>query len=114
MKDETASIPISEYCGLRAKMYSMTYGGKEKKTAKGISRSAAKNLLHQMYKDALFNRRSTKTRVIMIRSIDHQIYSMVQDKIGLSPYDDKKYLLEDGCNTTAHGQHLNSPCLNVL
>ena len=33
MKDETSSIPISEYYGLRAKMYSMTYGGKKKKTA---------------------------------------------------------------------------------
>ena len=88
-------------------MYSMAYGGKEKKTAKGISRSAAKNLVYQMYKHALFNRQSTKTRVKMIRSIDHQIYSMVQDKIGLSPYDDKRYLLEDGCNSTAHRHHLN-------
>ena len=78
MKDETSSIPISEYCGLRAKMYSMTSGGKEKKTTKGISRSAAKNLVHQMYKDALFNRQSTKTRVKMIRSIYHEIYSMEQ------------------------------------
>ena len=61
-----------------------------------------------MYKDALFNRRATKTQVKMIRSINHQIYSKVQDKIGLSPYDDKRYLLEDGCNTKAHGHYLNS------
>ena len=46
MKDVTSSIPIVEYCGLRAKMYSMTYGEKEKKTAKGISRSASKNIRH--------------------------------------------------------------------
>lgn len=33
MKDETAGIPINEYIGLRSKMYSLTYKGKEEKTA---------------------------------------------------------------------------------
>ena len=31
MKDECAGIPIEEFVGLRPKMYSMVYGGKEKK-----------------------------------------------------------------------------------
>ena len=36
-KDETGGLPILEWVGLRAKMYSMVMGdGKEKKTGKGI------------------------------------------------------------------------------
>ena len=45
MKDECAGIPPSEFVGLRSRMYSILYDGKDQKTAKGISRSVVeKNL----------------------------------------------------------------------
>lgn len=34
MKDETMSVPMTEFVGLRPKMYSLTYGPSEKRTAK--------------------------------------------------------------------------------
>ena len=40
MKDETAGKPIKEFVGLRSKMYSLLVDGKEKKTEKGIKKSA--------------------------------------------------------------------------
>lgn len=44
-KDETGGLPIVEWVGLRAKMYSMvTEGGKEKKTGKGIKKSVRQNI----------------------------------------------------------------------
>ena len=42
MKNECAGLPPSEFVGLRSKMYSLLYDCKEKKTAKGISRSVVK------------------------------------------------------------------------
>jgi hypothetical protein len=39
MKDETKGVPIQEFVGLRAKMYSILCPGDEKKTAKGVKSS---------------------------------------------------------------------------
>ena len=50
MKDETAGVPIQEFVGLRSKMYSILYGGKEKKTAKGVKKAVVKrNIKHADY-----------------------------------------------------------------
>jgi hypothetical protein len=104
MKDETVGVPISEFVGLRSKMYSILYGGTEKKTAKGISKTAIKKQLrHAAYRDCLLNRNMTMVHMKQIRSFSHQLYSLTVNKIGLSPYDDKRYVLHDGCDTLAHG-----------
>ena len=108
MKDETASVPIKEFVGLRSKMYSMKYGGVEKKTAKGVKKAAIrKSLRHAMYKDALFKESITQATMHVIRSINHQIYSMVCNKLALSPYDDKRYVLDNKLSTRAHGHVKN-------
>ena len=105
MKDETASVPIKEFIGLRSKMYSISYGGGiEKKTAKGIKKSTIRqSLRHAMYKDALFQEMVTQATMRVIRSLNHQLYSMVCNKKALSPYDDKRYVLNDKFTTRAHG-----------
>ena len=105
MKDETASAPIKEFIGLRSKMYSMSYGdGIEKKTAKGIKKSTIRqSLRHAMYKDALFQEMVSQATMRVIRSLNHQLYSMVCNKKALSPFDDKRYVLDDKFTTRAHG-----------
>jgi hypothetical protein len=40
-----------------------------------------------------------------IRSEKHQLYTVNINKIGLSPYDDKRYILEDGVETLAYGHY---------
>ena len=107
-KDETNSIPISEFVGLRAKMYSMKYGDKEKQTAKGVSnRVVKKNLKHSVYKKCLFNKTCDRVCNKGIQSFKHQIYSIATKKIGLSSYDDKRYVLDCGVETRAHGHYKN-------
>ena len=108
MKDETAGVPISEFVGLRPKMYSMTYNGLEKKTAKGIGRVAIKNRLkHSLYKKALFDKDIVYASMRQIRSYNHELYSVFVNKVGLCPFDDKRFVLNDGINTRAHGHFLN-------
>ena len=104
MKDETAGLAVKEFVGLRSKMYSMTYSNKEKKTAKGIPRSAMKKQCpHEAYRKCLFENTYTLARSQGIRVHGHQIYSEKQVKTALSPYDDKRYVLDNGYDTLAHG-----------
>jgi len=115
IKDETRGVPIKEFVGLRPKMYSLLYneGGKtvEKKTAKGICKNVTKrDIKHQHYKDCLFHKKRTMANMNRILSVKHTLYSVNINKIGLSPYDDKRYILADGITTLAHGHEL----LNTL
>ena len=110
MKDETHGIPIQEFIGLRPKMYSILYTENdklvEKKTAKGIKKSVTKRKLrHANYKECLFEKRQTMASTNQIRSERHEIYSIKLNKIGISPYDDKRYILNDGMNTLAYGHY---------
>ena len=108
MKDETASVPIHEFVGLRSKMYSLRVGGKEKKTAKGIKKSVIrKDIGHAAYRDVLLNEEITRATMNLIRSYRHQVFSITSRKLALSSYDDKRYVLEDKCSTRAHGHYLN-------
>jgi len=62
-KCETHGLPITEYVGLRPKMYSYLFKDstkpgaplKEKLRAKGISKAAARTLTHEAYKKELLN-----------------------------------------------------------
>ena len=108
-KDETGGLPIVEWIGLRAKMYSMmTDDGKEKKTGKGIKKSVLKKeIRHQDFKDCLMEKREFQHSMMNFRSKQHQLFTVKQTKKSLSPFDDKRYILEDGYTTRAHGHYQN-------
>ena len=111
MKDETHGLPIEEFIGLRPKMYSLLFTENdkpvEKKTAKGIAKHVTKNRIrHAHYRDCLLKRQRTMASMKQIRSYKHQVYTVNLNKVGLSPYDDKRYILKDGVTTLAHG-HTN-------
>jgi len=109
MKDELASKPIKEFVGLRAKMYSiLDYDGLEKKRAKGINKCTTdKYLRHASYRYALLHEQSSKVTMQTIRSLSHRLYTVQLYKTGLSPYDDKRYVLDDKVTTLAHGHYRN-------
>lgn len=104
-KDECAGEPPLEFVGLRSKMYSILLkGDKAKSTAKGVKRSFAKKFFkHQLYKDCLFNETRTSTNFHTIRTQNHKICTNAIRKDGLSPYDDKRYLLKGTTDTLAYG-----------
>ena len=103
MKDECGGKIVEEFVGLRSKMYSLIYNGIEKKTAKGVKRCEIKRLRHANYRDCLLNNQLIMCNMNQFRSFNHQVYTTSLNKIGLSPYDDKRYVLDNGCDTLAHG-----------
>ena len=77
-KDETQGILICEFIGLRSKMYSIKLNDDtEKKTAKGIVKNVIKkHLKHEHYKRILETGDIMNSSMKMIRSYDHQIYTV--------------------------------------
>jgi hypothetical protein len=110
MKDQTHGISIQELIGLRPKMYSILYTDNntlvEKKTAKGKKKSVTKKKIrHDNYNTCLFGKKQRKSSISQIRSNGHEIYSIKLNKIALSPYDNKRFILADGVSTLAHGHY---------
>ena len=108
MKDETAGVPITEFVGLRSKMYSyVKEGGKNEKTAKGIKKCVIrKDIIHQNYKDTLLNRKQMYQTMNIIRSNNHQLGSFELNKVSFSCFDDKRYIHNDGITSYAHGHYI--------
>ena len=107
MKPEYVNDIITEFIGLRSKMYSLQFqDGKECKKAKGIVHSVIKNdLKHDMYKNTLETGGKMYSRMTVIRSTKHQLYTMEMNKVSLSAYDDKRWIRRNGISSYAYGHH---------
>ena len=104
MKDEYNSRPIKEFIGLRPKLYSiLDVDDKEKKKAKGVAKRATAKILHQSYREALYEEKTSSATMQQIRSVNHEVYTLSLTKIALSPYDDKRYVLDDKVTTLPFG-----------
>jgi len=99
-KDETAGKKITEFVGLRPKMYSYTVHGDTKPDshhrAKGIAVATSKKLKHQDYLDQLNLPHETRLPNRRIGYKLHKLHSLEIQKRGLCAFDDKRFLLEDG------------------
>ena len=99
IKDEFNGIKISEFVGLKFKMYSfISVDNTEINKAKGIN----KKLRHKEYIDVLFNKKVVRHNMKRIQSKLHEIGTYDIYKISLSCFDDKRYVLNDGINTLAY------------
>ena len=108
-KDETASNPIKEFVGLKSKMYSFTVKEnsnlKEVKAAKGVKTNVIqKDLKLEQYKDVLFTNKQLEHEFRNIRSEKHQVFTSHEKKISLSPFDDKRFLLNN-CISLPYGHY---------
>ena len=113
-KDEAAGIPIIEFIGLRSKMYSYIKDNqKGGKTAKGIKKNVIKNnIMHDDYKETLFNNKQMYHKMKTIRSENHQLGSYELNKVSLSCFDDKRYIHNNGIDSYAYGhKNIVSPII---
>jgi hypothetical protein len=97
-KDEAGGKTITEFVGLRSKMYSFKIQNESEasKAAKGVKASVIKHQLqHKDYKACLFERAQLEHEFSHITSKSHSVVTALKRKISLSPFDDKRYLLND-------------------
>ena len=85
-KDEAFGKIISEFVGLRSKMYSyIMEDGKGGMTTKGIKKNVIKkNIMHEDYKNTLLNEEQMRHKMRTIRSVKHKLQSFEINKISLS------------------------------
>ena len=107
-KDEDSGIPIFEFISLRSKMYSyIEDDDKDGKTAKGIMKNIIKKYVKQEdYKNIFFLITNKYIKMKTIRSNNHQLGSYGLNKVSLSCFDDKRYILDDVyINSYAYGHY---------
>ena len=97
MKDELNTLPIKSFISLNPKCYSFTYNDKIEKNVKkckGVSKATLKNeIKHSNYINTLITGQRLTKSIVSIRSLNHQLYTIQQDKICLNSYYDKMQML---------------------
>ena len=106
-KDEACGILITEFIGLKSKMYSYVKDNeKGGRTAKGIKKNVIKNnIKHENYKNTLINIEQMHHKMKTIRSQKHQLGSYEINKVSLSCFDDKHYIHDNGISSYAYGHY---------
>jgi len=109
-KRETGSVAPKEFVGLRAKMYSLHVPGdpmKSFKKAKGIQKDyVKKEVSHKQFLDVLRReRKDTGAKFRNFKSTSHVVNTLKINKLCLSAFDDKRYILKDGIQTLAYGHY---------
>jgi len=76
------------------------------KTAKGIKKNIIKNKIkHKDYKNVLLKNKQMQDTMKTIRSSKHQLGSYEINKVSLSCFDDKRYILTKGKQSLAYGHY---------
>ena len=99
MKDESEGKITDEFVGLKSKMYSMkNIDGKESNMAKGVNIATEFN----EFKDTLLNKKIIRHKMRRIQSKKHKMGTYEINKISLSCFDDKRFVLHNGIHTLAY------------
>ena len=99
IKDEFRGVLVNDFVGLKSKMYSMKKNdGKICNTAKGVNIATEFNKL----KNVLFDKKIIRHKMKRIQSKKHELGTFEIDKIFLSCFDNKRYVLDDGIYTLAY------------
>ncbi|XP_076678761.1 uncharacterized protein LOC143374488 [Andrena cerasifolii] len=107
MKDENNGMIMTEFVGLRAKMYALRIDGKkDTKKAKGVKTNViARTITFDDYAQCLQKEIEMVRRQSCIRLKLHKVYTISESKIVLSPCDDKRYTVPDSTDTLPWGHY---------
>ena len=100
MRDKSEEKIIDEFVELKSiKLYSIkSIDGKETNTARGV------NIVTEFkkLKNILFNKKIMRHKMRKIQAKNHKLVTYEINKISLSCFDDKKFVLKDGIHTLAY------------
>ena len=100
MKDEYGGKSILKFVGLKSKMYSiLDESSNEKSTNKGHNAF----IEFQEFHDTLFQKKILRHTMRGIKPKNHNLGTYETNKISLSCFDNKRYILKNGINTLAYG-----------
>ncbi|CAB4025284.1 Hypothetical predicted protein [Paramuricea clavata] len=107
MKDEMGGHQIDEVSANRPKSYAiLKSSGEEEKKIKGIPRCAKERVIsYADVKDCIFNGTTKRVTCSTIRSVNHKLRTISQDKLALANYDTKRYVLDDGITSLPYGHY---------
>ena len=99
MKDVSKGKIVDEFIGLKSKMYSMKYiDCKKSNTAKGVNIATEFN----EFKDTLFNKKIMRHKMRRIQAKKHKVGTYKIDKISLTCFDNKRFILINGFHTLTY------------
>ena len=99
MKDEMCGKGISEFVGLKPKIYSLvSVDDEEKIRQKGVN----VRLRHNEFFDVLFNKKVARHNMKRIQSKHHRLGTYDVYERSLSCFDDKRYVLDNGDDNFAY------------
>ena len=99
MKDKFGGFIVGEFVGLKSKIYSIKIiDGKEHNTAKGVSIATE---FHK-FEDVLSNKKIIRQKMKKNQSKNHKLEIYEIDKISLSCFDNKRYVLDYGIHTLSY------------
>ncbi|XP_025264481.1 uncharacterized protein LOC112637930 [Camponotus floridanus] len=107
MKDENNGALMLEFVGLRAKMYMLRVESRgDTKKSKGVRSSVvARTLTFDDYERCVRRDIEMTREQSCLRSKLHEVYTVRESKIALSPYDDKRYVMPDSTDTLPWGHY---------
>ena len=92
MKDEFGGVIVIEFVELKSKIHSMEkINGTECNTAKVVSNASE----FDKFKDVLLKEKIIRHKMKRIQSKKHKLGTYEIDKISLSCFDNKRYVLDD-------------------
>jgi hypothetical protein len=133
-KDECPTYSMSEFYGIRAKLYHYVLeNGEVSSRHKGVSKMGMQNTANNtfiptlagnlfsdpipedeqydpmtlLYRDCLFEGNELYAKNVGFRTKDHVISLVEVEKKAASPFDDKRYILSNGIQTLAYGHWRN-------
>ena len=104
INDETGCIAIEEFVGVKPKIYSfLVDDSNEHKKAKSVNKNDAARIGLRENKDFLLNNKCLRHSMNRTQSKNHKIKTYEMNKISLSCFDDKIYILRNEYDGLALG-----------
>ena len=100
MKDEYAGIVICKFMGLKSKTYSICDVHKNEKS---VYKGQNSDIKYDEFIDTHSNKKVIRHNMSGITSINHILVTYESNKISLSAFDDRRYILDDEIKSLPYG-----------